>query len=77
MSEPTKSRPRDDWRLRIARLELKPGDKLVAQTVSTPSSAAQANLREYLETCTPAGVRVLILDQTVTLGVISGEPVHG
>ena len=70
MSEQAKSRPRDDWRLRIARLDLKPGDTLVAQTATTPSTAGLANLREYLETCTPQGVRVLIIDHTVTLSVM-------
>ena len=57
----------EDWRLRIAKLELGVGDTLVCQA-EMPLSMAQASiLRDHLETCAPSGVRVLILDPGVTL----------
>jgi len=55
----------------IAKLALAPGDVLVARALAPLSPAAAERIREYLESCRPEGVRVLILDSAVELSVLA------
>lgn len=58
------------WRFRIEKLTLAPGDTLVAQLDETTSRAQMQVIREYLETCAPTGVAVLMIGTKVKLSVL-------
>lgn len=59
------------WRLRIEKLTLAPGDTLVAQFDERTTLAAAQTLRDYLETCTPVGVAVMLIGPNVRLSVLA------
>ena len=64
--------PASDFGARVARLDLKPGETLVAtldQSIATPENADA--LREYIAAVLPAGVKLLVVDDRVSLSVLS------
>lgn len=68
-----KPQPQDEhWRMRIARLELREGDTLVASVDGTPSAGYVHTLRENLEMIAPTGVAVLIVSSDVKFSVVGG-----
>ncbi len=67
-------RPNDDLDLRIARLELKPGDILAVKFERSMSLAHIERVRDLLRSCLDrAGLtnQCLVLDENATLSVIS------
>lgn len=62
--------PEDEIEFAIARLELKPGDVLVARTKRPLVAESVARLRAYLERCL-SGTKVLIIDSELELSVVT------
>lgn len=66
--------PAPDFGARVERLDLKAGETLVLtldRSIATPATADA--LRDYVAAAVPAGVKVLILDDRVSLRVLSSE----
>ena len=55
----------------ITKLQLRKGDVLVLQTASRLSKTQTDQLTSYTKGCLPAGVNVLVIDSSTTLGVLS------
>lgn len=62
--------PEDEIEFHIARLEMKPGDVLVARTVRVVPSEAASRLRAYMERALP-GTKVLVIMPEIELSVVS------
>ena len=61
-----------DFGARIARLDLKPGETLVATldaSIATPENCDA--LRDYIAAALPAGVKLLVVDDRVTFSIVS------
>ena len=62
--------PEDEIEFQIARLEMRPGDALVARVTRIVPSEAMSRIRAYLERCLP-GTKVLVIDSSLELSVIT------
>lgn len=60
--------PDQDIEFQIARLELRPGDVLIARAAHIISTAAATRLRAYLERALP-GTKVVVIDAELELSV--------
>lgn len=57
--------------LAIGRLDAKPGDTLVVRYNRGPLMVDVANrIKANIESCVPAGVKVLVIDSNFTLSVV-------
>lgn len=63
--------------VRIARLQLEPGDTLVVSTEHMLNRAQQEHLYLHIKRALPAGVTVLLLDARATLSVVPPPKVVG
>lgn len=60
-----------DWELKIGRLTLVPGDVLVIQVHKTMPDWTLSRVHQYFQSLTPNGVKVMVIDQTVELSVLT------
>lgn len=62
-------------RFEIAKLELRPGDLLVAKINMRVTSEVIDQIRESIARCVPDGVKFVVLDETIDFSVIAvGAP---
>lgn len=60
-------------RVEVERLDVKPGDQLVARTQDVLTAEKAARIVRSLQAVFPEGVRVLVLDASITLEVEPGN----
>ncbi len=63
--------PEEDVEFQIARLELRPGDVLVARAMRPMTSEASQRIKAALERALPIGTKVLVIDAGLDLSVAS------
>lgn len=61
----------DGKEFEIARLNLKPGDVLIAKYRGALSRDVAARIRDQMKDAFPEGVRVFVIDQNLDLSVLS------
>jgi hypothetical protein len=66
----------DDLEFRIAKLELKPGDILVVKIDAHLSDTNRAVLRAQWEPLIPGGHKMLILDRSIELSVLTQSDIE-
>jgi hypothetical protein len=66
----------DDLEYRIGKLELKPGDRLLAKFDANLSHDQVECIRANLADVIPDGVKILVLDKSVDLSVMTSDEVE-
>lgn len=67
----------EEMDIKIARLQLEPGDTLVVTTEHLLNMAQHELVYAYIKRSLPAGVSVLLLDARATLSVVPAPKVVG
>lgn len=62
-------------KLAIAKLELGPGDVLVVQSKNRVPREVLDRIKTYVEPQLPHGVKILVIDRSVTLSVLTAADI--
>lgn len=60
-----------EFRYRVGRLQLTPGDVLVVKVDHPISPEAAARIRQYVDDATPSGTRTIVIDASIDLSVLT------